>query len=346
MILGLKDTRPREKSPFKFINQWAEHEDFQDIARRIWQQPIARNFIFQLSSKLIKLKQQQLRAKHRSRLWLTLGDHNTRFFHRSLIHRNARNGISRLEDANGIAHTSNLEMGDIATNQHPYDGNVANLYPKATTEEDKDTMKLLILNKEIKDALFSIPNDKAPRPNGYTSLFLKKAWATFGANFTAAPCGHQVDQQFWESNTTGMCTLQSVWEQVRTTWPQEGGSKLIWHKWHIPRHSFILWLASRGRLRTMDRFYNQTQPQALCLLCESQVEDHNHLFSKCTYSAEVWCEISLKTQVSWPSIPWRQAWEWAIASYGTGHHTKDDIIHMVKYKLANIRDRDELHESI
>lgn len=48
MILGLEDTRPREKSPFKFLNQWAEHEDFQDMVRRIWQQPIAGNSMFQL----------------------------------------------------------------------------------------------------------------------------------------------------------------------------------------------------------------------------------------------------------------------------------------------------------
>lgn len=64
MILGLEDIRLREKSSFKFINQWAKHGDFQDIVRRIWQQPIAGNPMFQLMSKLIKLKQ-QLQAKHR-----------------------------------------------------------------------------------------------------------------------------------------------------------------------------------------------------------------------------------------------------------------------------------------
>lgn len=124
--------------------------------------------------------------------WLTLGDHNTRFFHRSLIHRSARNEISRLEYADDVVHTSNLEMGDIAVkyykallqnNQQPYESNVANLYPKAITEEDRDTMKLPISDKEIKDALFSIPDDKASGPDGYTSLFFKKAWATIGADF-------------------------------------------------------------------------------------------------------------------------------------------------------------------
>jgi hypothetical protein len=31
---------------------------------------------------------------------------------------------------------------------------------------------------------------------------------------------------------------------------------LLWFKGHIPRQSFILWLAGLGRLRTMDRLYS------------------------------------------------------------------------------------------
>ncbi|KAJ6384033.1 hypothetical protein OIU78_027353 [Salix suchowensis] len=110
----------------------------------------------------------------------------------------------------------------------------------------------------------------------------------------------------------------------------------------------------------MDRLHNQPQPQpqpqAPCLLCGSQVEDHNHLFFKCTYSAEVWREISLKAQVSWSSVPWRQTWEyWAVALYGgfiisitvvVFRKAKDDVIHMVRGILANIGERDKLPESI
>ncbi|KAJ6333869.1 hypothetical protein OIU78_010886 [Salix suchowensis] len=56
-------SKPREKSPFKFINQWADHSDFLDIVQRVWGQPILGNPMFRLTSKLGKLKQ-HFKAKH------------------------------------------------------------------------------------------------------------------------------------------------------------------------------------------------------------------------------------------------------------------------------------------
>jgi len=35
-------------------------------------------------------------------------------------------------------------------------------------------------NKDVKDALFSIPNFKSPGPNGYNSGFFKASWGTIG----------------------------------------------------------------------------------------------------------------------------------------------------------------------
>ncbi|KAJ6407647.1 hypothetical protein OIU84_011019 [Salix udensis] len=176
MVLGMEALEPREKSSFKFMNQWADHGDFQGIVQGVWGQRIVGNRMFQLTSKLAILKQ-HLRVKHRrstshlslkvfqakvqwneaqyrldlnpsndslkeverqkasvymdlsreeeaffkqrSRIqWLTLGDQNTRFFHRSLIHRSSRNVISRLVDNEGNVHSSNKDMGDLAVNYY------------------------------------------------------------------------------------------------------------------------------------------------------------------------------------------------------------------------------------
>ncbi|KAJ6317137.1 hypothetical protein OIU78_020255 [Salix suchowensis] len=239
MVMRLEPPNAREKSPFKFLNQWADHGDFQDIVKEVWRSRIAGNHMFQFTSKLNILKM-RLRDKHRrctshishkvfqaqerwhvaqrnldidphndglrenerlhagrffelcreeeayfkqrSRVqWLNLGDHNTRFFHKSLIHRSARNEISSLMAADGSVITDNKEMGEHAVhyfkNLLQSSGtssafnaiNVANLYSKAINEESQDLLKIPISDKEIKDALFDIPDDKAPGPDGVFS---------------------------------------------------------------------------------------------------------------------------------------------------------------------------------
>ncbi|KAJ6693857.1 hypothetical protein OIU85_004625 [Salix viminalis] len=146
----------------------------------------------------------------------------------------------------------------------------------------------------------------------------------------------------------GRCTLLSVWEQVRTTKPQEGGEQV-----YLAHPSSLFCLVTRFEGTNED---NGQTPQP--------APAPSSLFT---------------AQVSWPSVPWRQAWEWAVALYGAGHHvknhilgmvlaatvyhirgecdrrlhnqhyssiqkTKDDVIHMVRGILANIGERDKQFE--
>ena len=43
-----------------------------------------------------------------------------------------------------------------------------------------------VLDSEIKGAMFSIGNDKAPGPDGFTSVFSKKAWEVVGGDVCKA----------------------------------------------------------------------------------------------------------------------------------------------------------------
>ncbi|KAJ6434072.1 hypothetical protein OIU84_017725 [Salix udensis] len=60
MVLSLDAPHCRDKPPFKFLNQWAKHEDFLGMVNSIWQQRIVGNPIFQLTTKLMLLKAQFL----------------------------------------------------------------------------------------------------------------------------------------------------------------------------------------------------------------------------------------------------------------------------------------------
>ncbi|KAF9688550.1 hypothetical protein SADUNF_Sadunf01G0000100 [Salix dunnii] len=206
MVLHLDHNLPRVQAPFKFLNQWASHDDFLAIVGCIWQQRIVGNPFYQLTAKLTILKYQFQRKhahctshishrvykakeawskaqiqldsdpqnndyrmqercfaknfiklskeeeafyKQRSRVqWLKLGDQNTKFFHRSLMHRRSRNTINSLKDDQGGICTNLKEMGDMAVNYFKNlltrEGNrgdisVEGLYPKSISVESQDT---------------------------------------------------------------------------------------------------------------------------------------------------------------------------------------------------------------
>ncbi|KAL9240981.1 hypothetical protein vseg_015142 [Gypsophila vaccaria] len=54
------------------------------------------------------------------------------------------------------------------------------------SEESGNRLLMPITRKEIKEALFSIPDNKSPGPDGYTSKFFKDAWATIGEDMIEA----------------------------------------------------------------------------------------------------------------------------------------------------------------
>lgn len=84
---------------------------------------------------------------------------------------------------------------------------------------------------------------------------------------------------------------------------------MLWHSWHVPRFSFILWLAIRGRLRTMDRYHNSIDSPLTCYLCNEQNESHDHLFFSCKYSNHIWREVSHRAAIHWQGPTWKLAWE-------------------------------------
>lgn len=137
--------------------------------------------------------------KQKSKLhWLKVGDRNNKYFHKGVAQRVAQNTIREIQRGDGtIVHTS----GDIKEEAevffkkflqhkpHDYAGiSVASLHELVPhcREEDHERLIREVKDEEIKDVLFSMPNDKSPDPDGYTSEFFKKAWQVIGKEFTIA----------------------------------------------------------------------------------------------------------------------------------------------------------------
>ncbi|KAK9667989.1 hypothetical protein RND81_13G026700 [Saponaria officinalis] len=105
--------------------------------------------------------------------WVEGADTNTGFLHDCLRARRAYNKVIQIKCKEGILHTSpdGIELAFLK-------------YYKALLGESSITSPVCqrivasgpVQADEVRLAMFSIDNDKAPGPDGYTSLFYKRAW--------------------------------------------------------------------------------------------------------------------------------------------------------------------------
>ncbi|KAG6735551.1 hypothetical protein POTOM_061837 [Populus tomentosa] len=76
---------------------------------------------------------------------------------------------------------------DLLTASQPtVPADIHSLYPNTITEESKAAALMPITDDDIKAALFSISDSKAPGPDGYNALFYKKSWDIIKVDFIAA----------------------------------------------------------------------------------------------------------------------------------------------------------------
>ncbi|KAG6783513.1 hypothetical protein POTOM_012962 [Populus tomentosa] len=154
-------------------------------------------------------KDEESYFKQKSRVqWLQLGDKNTTFFHKSLLHRQVRNVIHNLQDDNGTLVHDPEDIGKMAstyfenllTATHPtLNTEVTDIFPNIITEASKAAALTPITGDDIKAALFSIPDSKAPGPDDYNALFYKTSWDIIRDDFLAAI------RFFFSSNSLPRC---------------------------------------------------------------------------------------------------------------------------------------------
>nr|GEX46643.1 hypothetical protein [Tanacetum cinerariifolium] len=98
--------------------------------------------------------------------WLKEGDSNSAYFHKAIKSRVSRSKIDVVTDANGVV----------------FQNEKVSLY--MLTVDDALNMVRVISDQEVKEAMFSIGNDKSPGPDGYTTAFFKEAWDTVRSDVT------------------------------------------------------------------------------------------------------------------------------------------------------------------
>ena len=143
---------------------------------------------------LARAKEGFLKQKYRIQ-WLKLGVKNSNFLHKVVKARNSKNSIKsitmengcRIDDPTSIKHEfvkhfqsvlgSNMQMS--ATVDYSLDGLV-------WSSKHLDILNSGITHEEIKRSMFSIDDAKAPGPDGFSSLFFRKAWSIVGSEVCEA----------------------------------------------------------------------------------------------------------------------------------------------------------------
>lgn len=130
-------------------------------------------------------------------VWIADGDDNTKFFHSCIRARRAKNKVIQIKDAMGNEwnHPSHISeafrhyyielMGTQKHTKAVHNQIVRKGGPVLNNQHHSILLKP-VTGLEIKEALFSIPGNKAPGPDGYSTQFFKDSWHIVGDSVIAA----------------------------------------------------------------------------------------------------------------------------------------------------------------
>ncbi|KAM0043987.1 putative RNA-directed DNA polymerase [Helianthus debilis subsp. tardiflorus] len=126
--------------------------------------------------------------------WLKVGDSNSAYFHNSVKCRNHRSRVDIIKDTDGnlyegaevptafVNHFTNFLGQKGNTTRMP----TPDLFPNMLDPSVAEHMAREVTVAEIKSAMFSIGDNKAPGPDGYSSAFFKKGWPIVGEDVCTA----------------------------------------------------------------------------------------------------------------------------------------------------------------
>ncbi|KAK3193205.1 hypothetical protein Dsin_024515 [Dipteronia sinensis] len=126
------------------------------------------------------------------------------------------------------------------------------------------------------------------------------------------PNSNKDDIVRWLPSSNSTYSASSALASFRTPHLIVPWLKLVWFPQNIPRMSFILLVAISGRLSTRDRVYKYDRMAVTtCVLCNSHLESHAHLFFECLFSRVIWTQLMNMCGSPWNGLCWNAFIYWA-----------------------------------
>ena len=99
----------------------------------------------------------------------------------------------------------------------------------------------------------------------------------------------------WDTNAGPF--LAHAYQFLRPVGAPISWHRVVWEQWSLPKYSFILWLATLGKLRTRDRLrFIPIDPT--CVFCRQEEESHSHLFFLCGWPNRLWSLVTAWLRLS------------------------------------------------
>ncbi|XP_040994284.1 uncharacterized protein LOC121240822 [Juglans microcarpa x Juglans regia] len=156
-------------SSFKFHFMWTTHEDFWRCVSSSWEGGVYGTGLWKLAEKLKRLKQ---------------GETSSSFF--KALQSRKHNVVMEMKISDGRVLSSPEAIHEeacvyfeefIKPNQSSSLPNLADLISSEVSEEENNIFGCPPLMEEVKKALFYIPNDSSPGPDGFGSRFYQHCWS-------------------------------------------------------------------------------------------------------------------------------------------------------------------------
>lgn len=90
---------------------------------------------------------------------------------------------------------------------------------------------------------------------------------------------------------------------------------LIWKNFIPPKHAFVVWMAMRNRLNTMDRWI-YLEGYGHCVFCNNHCETSSHLFFKCSFVQAIWRRVRVWLSISRAMTTLLSSIKWIKREYG------------------------------
>ncbi|XP_043717833.1 uncharacterized protein LOC122665760 [Telopea speciosissima] len=118
------------------------------------------------------------------------------------------------------------------------------------------------------------------------------------------PTTEHEDTRVWALTESGLFSVKSAWEGMRSYAPQQGWARLVWQKGLVPRASVFGWRLTHRSLPTDENVTKRAAHGASCYdLCCRCLELSQHIFIECEFAASVWAATLSMFELSWTGFP-------------------------------------------